>query len=116
MGLYKSVRKGLSSLDKTMLFSGILILIAIPLAHADAIHDRILMMSAPFFLYFLPFGTFARRQQTEMLIVLFAVLNISAAFIIYRFDTSSVLLLIFLLGLFFYSLLYFKDKKNFTDS
>ena len=116
MGLYKRVRKGLSSLDKTMLFSGILILIAIPLAHADAIHDRILMMSAPFFLYFLPFGTFTRRQQTEMLLVFFAVLNISAAFIIYRFNTSSVLLLNFLLGLFFYSFLYFKNQKHFTDS
>ena len=116
IGLYKKARRGFSSIDKTMLFSGILILIAIPLAHADAIHDRILMMSAPFFLYFLPFGTFTRRQQTEMLLISFAVLNISTAFIIYRFNTSSVLLLNFLFGLFFYSLLYFKDKKHFTDN
>jgi hypothetical protein len=112
MGLYKRVKNGLSSLDKTMLLSGVLILIAIPLAHADAIHDRILMMSAPFFLYFLPFGTFKRPLRTKILIAVFAVLNISAAFIIYRFDTSYILLANLILGLFLYCLFYFKEKRK----
>jgi hypothetical protein len=95
-----------------MLLSGVLILIAIPLAHADAIHDRILMMSAPFFLYFLPFGTFKRPLRTKILIAVFAVLNISAAFIIYRFDTSYILLVNLILGLFLYCLFYFKEKRQ----
>ena len=102
MGIWDSFRRGFNQLDKTMFFSALLILLLLPLAHANSIHDRILMMCAPFFLYFMPFGLFGNERIDIGLILFYGILNIFGAYLIYKYQVQNLLWISLLLGLFSY--------------
>lgn len=92
IGVIRAFKKGFKKWDRIMLFSSFSILLILPFVHANAVHDRILMMVAPFLLYFCIQGFFTDKRINTVIICLFALLNISGAFMIYRFDAQNILI------------------------